>query len=175
MEETTVKLLPKLVKGLGFTIAAFAGVGSAVAYYNYKTQKDFIDGINAQFTKMLHEVNEKIGREGNMTVEVFLKLQDIMLLKLAEPYLKITQRSRNKRRCFLPLEGLGGEFEELTARYKRDKKDGQDDDYDNEIMDYFTIHQKHELKVVEIMTKIAGEMLKLLTNLPEEVLDEHLV
>jgi hypothetical protein len=32
-----VKILPKIIKGVGITLATLAGVGSAVAYFNYKT------------------------------------------------------------------------------------------------------------------------------------------
>lgn len=114
-----------------------------------------------------------------MTVEVFLKLQDIMLLKLEQPYLAITQKSRYTRRCFLPLEGLGGDFEDLASRYDKNNLSDKDKELmkkvENEIVHYFNIHKKNELKVVDIMTNIASEMLEHLKNLPRDIEDKHVV
>ena len=63
--------------------------------------------INKKFNGMIKELDDQLGPECKMTKKTFLLLQDIILVKLAEPYVKLTERSRNKRRRFLPLEGLG--------------------------------------------------------------------
>lgn len=49
MEDLTPKLLLKIVKGLGLTLAAITGIGGAIAYYNYKIQKDHVDDIHSKF------------------------------------------------------------------------------------------------------------------------------
>jgi hypothetical protein len=77
-----------------------------------------------------------------------------------------------KRRRFLPLDGLGPEYAERIAQFKviNENKKGQDendDNYTSDILEYLDVHKKIELRIVDIMTDIADEMLKKLTNFPE--------
>jgi hypothetical protein len=90
MEGPTIKILPKIVKGLGITLTTALGVGGAIAYYNYKTQKDAYDEVNTEFIKILMEINEAVGTNCKISKEICLKLQDAMLIKLKEPYLILT-------------------------------------------------------------------------------------
>ena len=66
-----------------------------------------------------------IGEQKTMNTQIFLKLQEAMMVKLEGPYLKITKKSRSERRALLPVDDLGKEFAEFAKRYKKSEKDGE--------------------------------------------------
>ena len=63
----------------------------------------------------------------------------------------------------------------MISRYRDENsgsktKSGRNgDSMESDILEYFETHKKIELKVIDIMTEIAKEMVEKLTNLPKEV------
>jgi nucleoside diphosphate kinase len=113
-----------------------------------------------------------------LTIEIILKLQEIMLVKLTEPYIALINRSRTKRRQFLAVDGLDGEFAVFTARYKRDPaapKLNEDASAGSVIESYFRIYKHIEAKMVARMMDIAKEMITHLKSMPDEFEAHHLI
>lgn len=180
MDNTTSKIASNIAKTLGITFATAIGLGGAIAYYNYQSQMNEIKAIETKFKVMLEDLNDEIKEEPiKITMTWLLKLQDTLLIKLNNIYLELILLSRRKRRRLLPLQNLGGELQEMVNRYQaRNKINDGEERSENDVFDifeYFEIHQKYEMKVVNEMTKIIDEMIKQLTNLPKGILNTDLM
>lgn len=177
MEGINNTFLPKIVKGLGLGALALIGLGGGIAYANYRAQKSEIDSVNKVFFGCLEEVNKRIGKEKVMNSEIFLLLQEVMIARLKEPYLRVTQTSRHERRALLPVSDLGPEFAEFASRFKRKatKSSPNEVSEDSDILQYLKVHTKYEGMIVDLMKEIAEEMLEHLPNIPKNLKADHLV